>query len=211
MVIPIDIHRISDSQIQAIKTFIFLLALFPLARLIAWGIMDNLGSNPIEKALRQTGYWTLTFLTLTMALTPVRQWTGLTWVVRLRRMIGLYAFFYSVLHLGTYVILDQFFDWNGILKDIMKRPYITIGFIALLLMIPLAVTSTDRMIRLLGGKRWRSLHQLIYLITLGGIVHFWWLVKKDIREPLLFAAIYALSMSLRALKHRTNLQNRRTT
>lgn len=200
----INLRRISESQIQTIKVVVFLLALIPLERLISWALMDSLGANPIEKVLRQTGFWTLTFLTLTMAVTPIRQWTGLVWTGRFRRMLGLFAFFYSLLHVGTYVFLDQFFDWMGILKDIVKRPYITVGFSALVLMIPLVITSTDRMLRRLGGERWRKLHRLIYLITFGGIVHFWWLVKKDITEPLLFALLYVVSMSLRFLISRRN-------
>jgi sulfoxide reductase heme-binding subunit YedZ len=123
-------------------------------------------------------------------------------------MLGLFAFFYSLLHLGTYVVLDQFFDWTGILKDIAKRPYITVGFSALVLMLPLAITSTDRMLHRLGGERWRKLHRMIYLITLGGVIHFWWLVKKDITEPFIFATIYLLSLLLRALMHRKKIIRR---
>lgn len=205
----LDIRRINETHLRILKGVFFLLALIPLERLVAWALMDSLGANPIEKVLRQTGYWTLTFLTLTMALTPIRQWTGVIWVGRFRRMLGLFAFFYSLLHLGTYVILDQFFDWMGILKDIAKRPYITVGFTALVLMIPLAVTSTDGMLRRLGGERWRKLHRLIYVITLGGIIHFWWLVKKDITEPFIFASIYAVSMLLRSLMQQRNLRKRR--
>jgi methionine sulfoxide reductase heme-binding subunit len=205
----LDIRRINESHLRILKGVLFLLALIPLERLVAWALMDSLGANPIEKVLRQTGYWTLTFLTLTMALTPIRQWTGVIWVGRFRRMLGLFAFFYSLLHLGTYVILDQFFDWMGILKDIAKRPYITVGFTALVLMIPLAVTSTDGMLRRLGGERWRKLHRLIYVITLGGIIHFWWLVKKDITEPFIFASIYAVSMLLRSLMNQRNVRKRR--
>ncbi|MEY4683872.1 MAG: hypothetical protein RLZ25_331 [Pseudomonadota bacterium] len=206
----INIRRMSESQIRALKAVVFLLALVPLGRLLGWAAMDSLGANPIEKVLRQTGYWTLTFLTLTMALTPVRQWTGIIWLGRFRRMLGLYAFFYSLLHLGTYVVLDQFFDWMGILKDIAKRPYITVGFTALVLMIPLAVTSTDGMLRRLGGERWRKLHRLIYLITLGGVIHFWWLVKKDITEPFIFASIYLTSMLLRLVIKQRNIKRRQT-
>lgn len=205
-----NIRRIDESSIRGLKLIIFILALVPLERLIGWAMMDSLGANPIEKVLRQTGYWTLTFLTLTMALTPIRQLTGVIWVGRFRRMLGLFAFFYSLLHLGTYVILDQFFDWMGILKDIVKRPYITVGFTVLVLMIPLAITSTDGMLRRLGGERWRKLHRLIYLITLGGVIHFWWLVKKDITEPLIFASIYLASMLLRSLIHRRNLKKRQS-
>jgi sulfoxide reductase heme-binding subunit YedZ len=203
-----NIKRLDESQIRTIKLIVFFLALIPFARLIGWAFMDALGANPIEKVLRQTGFWTLTFLSLTMAVTPIRQWTGLIWLGRFRRMLGLFAFFYSLLHLGTYVILDQFFDWTGILKDIAKRPYITVGFSALVLMIPLAITSTDRMLHRLGGDRWRKLHRLIYLITLGGVIHFWWLVKKDITEPFIFATIYLVSLLLRALMHRKRIIRR---
>lgn len=197
-----ELRRINDTSISRIKAIVFLLALVPLGRLVYWGLIDQLGANPIEKVLRQTGYWTLTFLTLTMAVTPIRQWLGWIWMGRFRRMLGLFAFFYSVLHLGTYVILDQYFDWSGILKDIVKRPYITVGFTALVLMIPLAVTSTDGMLRRLGGARWKKIHRWIYVICLAGVIHFWWLVKKDISEPFLFALIYAVSLLLRALLRR---------
>lgn len=201
-------RRDPKTPIRTLKIIIFLLALVPLGRLVGWTMMDMLGANPIEKVLRQTGYWTLTFLTLTMAVTPIRQLTGIVWIGQFRRMLGLFAFFYSLLHLGTYLVLDQFFDWASILKDIVKRPYITIGFAALVLMIPLAVTSTDGMLRALGGERWRKLHRLIYVITFGGIIHFWWLVKKDVTEPLTFAMIYLVSMIVRTvIKHR-NLKKR---
>lgn len=191
-----------DQVLKRIDWIIFLLALAPLGRLISWFLMDSLGANPIEKVLRQTGYWTLTFLTLTMLLSPIRLLTGFIWIGRFRRMLGLFAFFYGVLHLATYLALDQYFDWDGIIKDIIKRPYITIGFTAFVLMIPLAITSTNRMLRRLGGERWKRLHRLIYLITLLGVIHFWWLVKKDIQEPLIFALIYLLSMMVRHLKNR---------
>jgi sulfoxide reductase heme-binding subunit YedZ len=203
-----NIKRLDESQIRTIKLIVFFLALIPFARLIGWAFMDALGANPIEKVLRQTGFWTLTFLSLTMAVTPIRQWTGLIWFGRFRRMLGLFAFFYSLLHLGTYVVLDQFFDWTGILKDIAKRPYITVGFSALVLMLPLAITSTDRMLHHLGGERWRKLHRMIYLITLGGVIHFWWLVKKDITEPFIFATIYVVSLLLRVLMHRKKIIRR---
>lgn len=204
-----NIRRINESSIRILKVIVFLLALVPLERLIGWAVTDSLGANPIEKVLRQTGYWTLTFLTLTMAVTPIRQWLGLIWVGRFRRMLGLFAFFYGLLHLGTYVILDQFFDWMGILKDIAKRPYITIGFTAFVTMIPLAVTSTDAMLRRLGGERWRKLHRLIYAITLLGVIHFWWLVKKDIKEPLIFAFLYLTAMSLRFVIRNLNEKKRK--
>ena len=199
--------RLSERTITRIKALIFLLALWPLAKLMILGFQDDLGANPIEKILRNTGFWTLTFLTITMAITPLRQLTQRVWLGRFRRMLGLFAFFYGVLHFSTYLVLDQFFDWANILKDISKRPYITVGFSALVLMTPLAVTSTDAMLKRLGGKRWRQLHQLVYLITAAGVIHFWWLVKKDISEPLIFAALLALSLTVRAYYARQNRVN----
>ncbi len=191
--------RLSEPALARLKIGIFLLALWPLVKLIMRGYLDDLGANPIEKILRNTGFWTLTFLTLTMAVTPLRQLTQRVWLGRLRRMLGLFAFFYGVLHFSTYLILDQFFDWPNILNDISKRPYITVGFSALVLMIPLAVTSTDAMLKRLGGKRWRNLHRLVYLITAAGVFHFWWLVKKDISQPLIFAALLTISLTIRAV------------
>lgn len=199
--------RVSERTITRLKALIFLLALWPLAKLMILGFQDDLGANPIEKILRNTGFWTLTFLTITMAITPLRQLTQRVWLGRFRRMLGLFAFFYGVLHFSTYLVLDQFFDWANILKDISKRPYITVGFSALVLMTPLAVTSTDAMLKRLGGKRWRQLHQLVYLITAAGVIHFWWLVKKDISEPLIFAALLALSLTVRAYYARQNRVN----
>jgi sulfoxide reductase heme-binding subunit YedZ len=199
--------RLSERTITRIKALIFLLALWPLAKLMILGFQDDLGANPIEKILRNTGFWTLTFLTITMAITPLRQLTQRVWLGRFRRMLGLFAFFYGVLHFSTYLVLDQFFDWANILKDISKRPYITVGFSALVLMTPLAVTSTDAMLKRLGGKRWRRLHRLVYLITAAGVIHFWWLVKKDISEPLIFGALLALSLTVRAYYARQNRVN----
>ena len=190
-------QRLGESTIVRLKVVLFVLALLPLAKLMVNGLMDHLGANPIERILRRTGFWTLTMLTLTMAVTPLRQLTGGVWIGRIRRMLGLFAFFYGCLHFATYLVLDQFFDWPGILKDITKRPYITVGFSAFLLMMPLAITSTDAMLRRLGGKRWRALHRLVYLITAAGVVHFWWLVKKDITEPLIFALVLVLSLAVR--------------
>jgi len=191
------LKRLSEPTIVWLKGVIFVLALGPLAKLLVFGYQDHLGANPIEKVLRNTGFWTLTFLTLTMAVTPLRQISQRVWIGRFRRMLGLFAFFYAVLHFSTYLVLDQFFDWPSILKDIAKRPYITVGFTAFLVMIPLAFTSTDAMLRRLGGKRWRALHRLVYLITAAGVVHFWWLVKKDIIEPLIFALLLVLSLAVR--------------
>ena len=192
------LKRLSEPAITRLKGLIFLLALWPLAKLIVLGYQDHLGANPIEKILRNTGFWTLTFLSLTMAVTPLRQLTQRVWLGRFRRMLGLFAFFYGVLHFSTYLVLDQFFDWANIVKDISKRPYITVGFSALVLMTPLALTSTDAMLKRLGGRRWRQLHRLVYLITAAGVAHFWWLVKKDISQPVIFAVLLMISLAIRA-------------
>lgn len=180
-----------------LKISVFILALLPLIKLIIAGYFDNLGANPIEKISHRTGYWTLTFLLITLSITPLRRLTGWLWLVRLRRMLGLFAFFYASLHFLTYLVLDQFFDWTSIIKDIVKRPYITIGFSAFVLLIPLAITSNDHLTKLLGGKRWRLLHRLIYPIAIAGVVHFWWLVKKDISEPITFAMLLTLLLAMR--------------
>jgi len=173
------------------------LALVPLGNLAVAGFTDGLGANPIEKITRSTGYWTLTLLMITLAITPLRRLAGWQWPVRLRRMLGLFAFFYGCLHFSMYLVVDQFFDWEGIAKDIIKRPYITVGFPSFVLMLPLAITSSDGMIRRLGGKRWRQLHRLAYICAIGGVVHYWWLVKKDLTNPITFAALLSVLLGLR--------------
>lgn len=180
-----------------LKISVFLLAFIPLFKLGISGYFDNLGANPIEKITHRTGYWTLIFLLITLTVTPLRRLTGCLWLTRLRRMLGLFAFFYGCLHFLTYLVLDQFFDWDNILKDIIKRPYITVGFAAFVLLIPLAVTSNNRLIKLIGGKQWRLLHCTIYPIAIGGVVHFWWLVKKDITQPLIFALLLGILLVIR--------------
>jgi sulfoxide reductase heme-binding subunit YedZ len=192
-----NIKTLDDNTLARLKAALFLLALLPLAKLVATGLLGGLGANPIEKIARTTGYWTLTFLMLTLTVTPLRRLSGWLWPMRLRRMLGLFAFFYASLHFSTYLVLDQFFDWPGILKDIAKRPYITVGFPAFVLLIPLALTSTDAMIRRLGGKRWRMLHRCVYLSAIGGVTHYWWLVKKDLTNPIIFALLLALLFALR--------------
>jgi sulfoxide reductase heme-binding subunit YedZ len=192
--------KLSHEQLARIKTAVFFLALLPLAKLVIGAYLDDLGANPIEKITRITGYWTLTLLLTTLAATPLRLMYGWYWPIRVRRMLGLFAFFYGSLHFLTYLILDQFFDWNAIAADILKRPYITIGFPSFVLMIPLALTSTDRMMKRLGGKRWRWLHRLIYPAAIGGVVHYAWLVKKDLTNPLLFAVVLGVLIGIRILK-----------
>ncbi|HYE36420.1 protein-methionine-sulfoxide reductase heme-binding subunit MsrQ [Methylocaldum sp.] len=194
-----NIRNPSPKTLTALKRGLFPILLIPLFNLIGNAVLDHLGANPIEKITRTTGYWTLTLLFVTLAVTPLRRISGWPWLGRFRRMLGLFAFFYGCLHFFTYLVLDQFFDWPGIVKDIAKRPYITVGFTAFLLLIPLAVTSTDGMIRRLGGKRWRLLHRLVYVIAILGVVHFWWLVKKDITAPAVDAAILAILLGFRVI------------
>jgi methionine sulfoxide reductase heme-binding subunit len=188
----------NNSQLSAIKTLLFAACLLPVFFLWRGFEMDSLGANPIETITRSTGEWTLRFLLITLCITPLRKYSGWHWVVRLRRMLGLFAFAYGAAHLSTYLWLDQFFDWQAIAKDILKRPFITVGFAALVLMTPLALTSSNFAIRKLGGRRWQSLHRAIYPIAMLGCIHFWWLVKKDVTEPLIYSAILAVLLGLRA-------------
>ncbi|MBZ5627403.1 MAG: sulfoxide reductase heme-binding subunit YedZ [Acidobacteriia bacterium] len=157
-----------------------------------------LGANPIEVITHSTGDWTLIFLMLTLGITPLRKLTGQHWLIRFRRMTGLFAFFYASLHFTTYIFLDKFFDVNEMLKDIAKRKFITVGFTAFVLLIPLAVTSTQGMIRRLG-KRWQMLHRLIYISATAGVVHYWWLVKADVRKPQYYALALTLLLGYRLL------------
>ncbi|MFN0305844.1 MAG: sulfite oxidase heme-binding subunit YedZ [Burkholderiales bacterium] len=188
---------ISTHAVARIRIFVFALALLPLFRLIAGAPLEWLGANPIEFITRSTGTWTLVFLLITLGVTPLRRLTGWAWMLRFRRMLGLFAFFYGVLHFTTYIWLDQFFDAEEIVKDIIKRPFITIGFTAFLLMIPLAVTSTSTMVRRLGGRRWRQLHRLVYVLAVCAVVHYWWLVKRDLTEPILYALVLAILLGAR--------------
>ncbi|MGD8592448.1 MAG: protein-methionine-sulfoxide reductase heme-binding subunit MsrQ [Gammaproteobacteria bacterium] len=173
---------------KVVKPLIFLICLIPLISLIWNAFQGHLGANPIEKVTHITGEWALRFLLLTLSVTPARKLLGWHFLLRLRRMVGLYAFFYACLHFLTYMVLDQFFDFDEIIKDILKRPYITVGVAAFVLLIPLAVTSTNTMMKRLG-RRWKSLHQLIYVIGVLAILHFLWLVKADNLEPLVYACI----------------------
>ena len=155
-----------------------------------------MGANPIEFITRSTGTWTLVGLLITLSVTPLRRLTGRADLIRLRRMLGLFAFFYACLHFTTYIWLDQFFEPAAIAKDIVKRPFITVGFTAFVLLIPLAATSTNAMMRRLG-RRWQQLHRLIYPIALLGVVHYLWLVKKDLTEPLIYGAVLAVLLAMR--------------
>lgn len=189
----------SARQLGFTKAALFVVALVPLLRLIWLGINDGLGANPIEFITHSTGTWTLIGLLTTLSVTPLRKFTGWNWLIRLRRMLGLFTFFYASLHFMTYIWLDQFFDINTIVKDVIKRPFITVGFLAFVLLIPLAVTSTNSMMKRLGGKNWQRLHRLIYAIATLGVVHYWWLVKKDITQPLIYAVVLALLLGIRVL------------
>ena len=185
-------------SLRGIKVIVFLACLQPLVRLGWKALSGNLGANPIEVITHSSGDWTLIFLLITLAVTPLRKLTGQLWLIRFRRMFGLFAFFYSSLHFLTYVWLDKFFNVQEMLADVAKRRFITVGFTAFVLLIPLAITSTAGWIRRLGGRRWNRLHRLIYLSAIAGVVHYYWLVKADVRKPLEYAAVLALLLGLRA-------------
>jgi sulfoxide reductase heme-binding subunit YedZ len=185
-------------HLPLLKALLFLLCLIPLARL-AWGLyQDNLGANPIEALTRGLGTWALNFLLITLCVTPLRRITGWHWLIRLRRMLGLYVFFYAALHLTSYLWLDQFFDWAAILKDILKRPFITVGMISFALLVPLAATSNNVAIRKLGGRQWVQLHRGVYAIAILATLHYVWLVKLDVLIPAIYALGVAALLGLRA-------------
>lgn len=186
--------------IRFLKLAVFLASLAPLAWLVWQALYGYLGVNPIETVNRFLGDWALRFLLLALAVTPLRLATGWAPVARLRRMMGLFAFFYAALHLSSYIGIDLFFDWGALWKDVVKRRYITLGMTAFVLLVPLAVTSTDGMIRRLGGRHWRALHRLVFPAALLAVGHFWMMVKADIREPMLYAAILAVLLGVRAAR-----------
>lgn len=184
--------KISEYKFSRIlKPSLFVLLLLP-AIYYGWGVwQDALGANPLEAVIRGLGDWGLRILLLTLAISPLRRLLNWAQLLRLRRMIGLYAYFYVVLHLLGYLWFDQFFDWEEIWFDILERPFITVGMVAVILLTPLAVTSTKGMIKRLG-KKWKKLHMLIYPISMLGVLHFWWMVKLDITEPVIYAAILTI-------------------
>ena len=185
-------------MVSRLKPFIFLLCLVPFAQLAYNAYIGDLGVNPIDFITRFTGSWALIFLIGTLAVTPARRLTGWNDLIKLRRMLGLFAFAYASAHFATFLVLDHFFDWQAIGKDIVKRPYVTAGFTAFVIMLPLALTSTAGMIRRLG-KRWQKLHRLIYLAAPAGVIHFYWLVKADIRRPAQYGFVLALLLIYRIL------------
>ena len=181
------------------KLVLFVNALVPLA-LLLWDVYrKQVGANPLEFVTRTTGILTLVFLLISLAVTPLRRTTGLNWLTRFRRMLGLFAFFYGSLHLITYVAFDRFFHLKTIPGDVARRPFIAIGMTAFFLMVPLAITSTDKMVKRLGGKRWQRLHRLVYLSGVFGVLHYYMLVKSDVRLPLTFAFLLALLLGFRIL------------
>ena len=186
-------------MLRWLKPVIFLACLGPLARLAWKGFHGMLGANPIEVITHSTGDWTLIFLLVTLSVTPLRKLTRQYWLIGLRRMFGLYAFFYGTLHLTTFVWLDKFFDVHEIVADIGKRRFITAGMTAFTLMIPLALTSTKGWIRRMGGKRWQALHRLIYASAAAGVIHYIWLVKADLRKPLRYATVLGVLLLYRVV------------
>jgi methionine sulfoxide reductase heme-binding subunit len=194
------------------KPIVFVLCMLPLARLAAgaFGVLGvSLGTDPVAELLHELGQWGLRFICITLAVTPLRFMLGQLWLLNFRRMFGLYAFTYLLLHFIVYLALDQGFYWAGIGEDIVKRPYITIGFAALLMLIPLAITSTNKMMRRLG-KRWQKLHRLVYVVAVLGVWHYYWQVKADVREPLVFVAIVAFLLGYRVWRaQRKKIQNKK--
>jgi sulfoxide reductase heme-binding subunit YedZ len=194
-------------MIRALKVFVFILCLVPVG-LLAWGFFGahptdssswggGLGANPLEVITHSTGDWTMRFLLITLAITPLRKLTNQTWLIRFRRMLGLFAFFYGTLHFVTYIWFDKSFVIQDMLADIAKRRFITVGFLGFVLMIPLALTSTAWSIRKLGGKHWQALHRLIYVSAIAGVIHYVWLVKSDLTKPLQYGVILAVLLVYR--------------
>ena len=194
-----DLSRHID--MRWLKPPIFLVCLAPLAHLVWMGFHDELGANPVEYITHSTGTWTLVGLCATLSITPLRRILKQNWLIRLRRMFGLFAFFYVSLHFATWVWLYSGFDVHAMIADVYKRPFITAGFTAFVLLIPLAATSTSGMIRRLGGRRWQMLHNLIYISAIAGVTHYYWLVKSDETVPLRFAAVVAVLLGYRAIRH----------
>lgn len=195
---------------RILKPVLFVACLLPLSRLVAgaFGLAGvSLGANPVDEILDTCGKWTLNLLLITLCVTPLRDITGINPLIRVRRMLGLFAFTYALLHFTTYLVLDLRLDFAGLGEDIAKRPYITVGFTALLLLVPLAATSTNRMMRKLG-RRWQKLHRLVYLIPALGVVHYYWQVKADVREPLIYAAALVILLGYRAWHARRSRSQR---
>jgi len=194
--------NLSPHSVAIAKVVVFYACLLPLARLIGDGLADRLGPDPVADIIHTTGIWALRLLLAMLAITPLKRHTGWHWLVRLRRMLALYAFFYACLHLSSYLLFEQTFDWPEIAKDIAKRPYVTAGFISYVLMLPLALTSTHAMMRRIGGRNWQRLHRLSYLVAAMAVLHYFWLVKRDISLPTLYALIFAALLCARMFNRR---------
>jgi len=184
-------------EIRLLKFAVFVLSLLPLALLLWKAAVGELSANPIKDVTEETGIWTLRFLVATLSITPLRKITGWQRFARFRRMVGLFAFFYGFLHFTTYIYLDQFFAFEEIIRDVAKRPFITVGFTAFVLMIPLAITSPNRIVKWMGGRRWQQLHRLVYIVALGGVFHYLWLVKADTSRPLRYGAVLSVLLLYR--------------
>jgi sulfoxide reductase heme-binding subunit YedZ len=194
----------SQWMTRVIKPTVFVLCLVPIS-LLAWDLFTHhLGANPVEKLNHRTGIWTLRLLLITLSVTPLRRLTGWNILIRLRRMLGLYTFFYACLHFLTWLVFDHFFDIHEIVKDVIKRPYITVGFSAFVMLIPLAITSTNKWVKRLGS-RWTRLHQLVYVIATFGVLHYLWLVKADVRDPVIYGLLLAVLLAYRAWIKRSSL------
>lgn len=195
----------TPKQLTFIKVVVFLLALLPITRI---GLQTGDQTNPLEFITHGTGDWALYMLCITLAVTPVRKLTGLNWLLRLRRMLGLFTFFYACMHFSCFIWFDHFFDLHEIWKDVLKRPFITVGFIAFLMLVPLAATSSNWMVRRLGGKRWQALHRLIYVIAPLAVLHYWWMKagKHNTGTPMLFAFIVAGLLVIRVFLNRSKVQ-----
>ena len=193
-------RNLTAAHIKRLKLVIFVLALLPLLRLIERGVQNNLSANPLEFITRATGDWAIYFLCLTLLVTPLRRMTGLNWLLRLRRLLGLYVFFYAFLHFLCFLWFDHFFDLEEMVKDIVKRPFIAVGFAAFVLLVPLAVTSSDRLMRQLG-RWWGRLHRLIYAVALLAVLHFWWMKsgKNNLQEPMIKALVMVLLLGSRVV------------
>ena len=199
-----------ERRIATIKVGVFAAALAPFSALVYEGFTDALGANPVETITHTTGEWTLRLLLVTLAITPLRRLTGWVWLTRLRRMVGLFAFFYLMLHFATYAVLDASLDLAYVVEDVADRLYITAGFAAFVMLVPLAATSTNAMVRRLGPVRWRRLHRLVYAAGICGVLHYLWLVKADLREPLVYSAILAVLLAARLPVIANRLKPRRS-
>ncbi|MEM5431150.1 protein-methionine-sulfoxide reductase heme-binding subunit MsrQ [Cupriavidus oxalaticus] len=196
---PAGLAALSPQRVHAVKIVLWLLALLPFIRLLYLGATGQYGANPLEFVTRSTGTWTLVMLCLTLAITPLRRLTGWNWLIRLRRMLGLFAFFYGLQHFLLWIGVDRGFDLAYMIKDVYKRPFITVGFTAFVLMVPLALTSTNGMVRRLGGKRWQALHRLVYATAVLAILHYWWhkAGKNDFSEVSIYAAVVFVLLGMR--------------